>query len=245
MPRFYIKPESWDPNHLVLKGDEFHHCVNVLRLETGNQIVIFNGNGEEITSTIQSISKDEVKLIIHKKTQSERPKTRICIGQAVPKGKNMDLIIEKSTELGTAEIYPIISERTIIRLNEKESLKKREKWQRVAIEACKQSGQNWLPTVNQPQNLMSLFESTVGEFDLIVIASLQDDSQHFKKILSEFQGDRLNSVLILIGPEGDYTPSEIKFAVDSGSKPMSLGPITLRSETAAIYSLSIIAHELL
>jgi len=92
---------------------------------------------------------------------------------------------------------------------------------------------------------MSLFESTVGEFDLILIASLQHDSQHFKKILSEFPGDRLNSVLILIGPEGDYTPSEIKFAVDSGSKPMSLGPITLRSETAAIYSLSIIAHELL
>jgi 16S rRNA (uracil1498-N3)-methyltransferase len=245
MPRFYIKPESWDPNHLALKGDEFHHCVNVLRLETGNQIVIFNGNGEEITSTIKSISKDEVKLKIHKQAQSERPKTRICIGQAVPKGKNMDLIIEKSTELGAAEIYPIISERTIIRLNKKESLKKREKWQRVAIEACKQSGQNWLPTVNQPQNLMSLFESTVGEFDLILIASLQHDSQHFKKILSEFPGDRLNSVLILIGPEGDYTPSEIKFAVDSGSKPMSLGPITLRSETAAIYSLSIIAHELL
>ncbi|MDA7681461.1 16S rRNA (uracil(1498)-N(3))-methyltransferase [Verrucomicrobiales bacterium] len=245
MPRFYIEPKLWDPNHLVLNGDEFHHCVNVLRLECGDQIVIFNGKGEEITAIIKSISKEEIQLKGQTHIQSEKLKTRICIGQAVPKGKNMDLIIEKSTELGAAEIYPIISERTIIRLNEKDRLKKTEKWQRVAIEACKQSGQNWLPLVNPPQNLKKLFESVFNEFDLIVIASLQEGSQNFKKILSEFQENGPNSVLILIGPEGDYTPSEINFAINAGSKPMSLGPITLRSETAAIYSLSVAAHELL
>mgnify|MGYP003326543978 CR=1 FL=1 len=112
--------------------------------------------GEELTAIIKSISKEEIQLKSQSHIQSEKLKTRICIGQAVPKGKNMDLIIEKSTELGAAEIYPIISERTIIRLNEKEGLKKTEKWQRIAIEACKQSGQNWLPLVNPPQNLKKL-----------------------------------------------------------------------------------------
>ena len=180
MPRFYIEPKLWDPNHLVLNGDEFHHCVNVLRLECGDQIIIFNGKGEEITAIIKSISKEEIQLKSQSHIQSEKLKTRICIGQAVPKGKNMDLIIEKSTELGAAEIYPIISERTIIRLNEKDRLKKTEKWQRVAIEACKQSGQNWLPLVSPPQNLKKLMTLRVVNHQKVLV-EMMDSIFHIHK----------------------------------------------------------------
>ena len=79
MPRFYIEPKLWDPNHLVLNGDEFHHCVNVLRLECGDQIIIFNGKGEEITAIIKSISKDEIQLKSQNHIQSEKLKTKIHV----------------------------------------------------------------------------------------------------------------------------------------------------------------------
>ena len=124
-----------------------------------------------------------------------------------------------------------------------------EKWQRVATEACKQSGQNWLPEVQIPKKPEELFQSDQLKYDLLLIASLQKESKHLKEILSEYQDShqktRPNSVLILIGPEGDFTPSEINVALNIGCSPMSLGPIVLRSETAALYSLSVLSYELL
>ena len=131
----------------------------------------------------------------------------------------------------------------------KESDKKREKWHRVAIEACKQSGQNWLPIVHTPQTPDKMFTSEQHQYDLMLIASLQLGSSHFKEILSEYEAThktgKPSSLLMMIGPEGDYTPAEINLAQNAGCLPMTLGPIVLRSETAAIYSLSVLAYELL
>ena len=247
MPRFYIDPESWDESNLRLEGDEFHHCVNVLRLQSGDPVVIFDGLGMEIQTSIKDISKKVAYLDLNNQERIISPtrKTKIALAQAIPKGKNMDLIIEKGTELGVNHIYPFISERTIIRLNKSDSIKKQEKWQRVAIEACKQSGQNWLPKVEQPQKLLSMIDSLIHEFDLVLIASLQPAAKHLKQILLNRTTKHPESILILIGPEGDFTLSETAKAIGAGAESMTLGPITLRTETAAIYSLSIVAHELL
>lgn len=247
MPRFYIDPESWDESNLKLEGDEFHHCVNVLRLQSGDPVVIFDGLGMEIQTSIKDISKKVAYLDLNNQERIISPtrKTKIALAQAIPKGKNMDLIIEKGTELGVNHIYPFISERTIIRLNQSDSIKKQEKWQRVAIEACKQSGQNWLPKVEQPQKLLSMIDSLIHEFDLVLIASLQPAAKHLKQILLNRTTKHPESILILIGPEGDFTLSETAKAIGAGAESMTLGPITLRTETAAIYSLSIVAHELL
>ena len=249
MHRFYIPPATWNPEKLILPENESHHCLNVLRLGKGERVTVFNGKGYEITTTISEANKGAVELE-NGSTQKTPPlKTHITLCQAVPKGKNMDLIIEKATELGVAEIYPLLSERTVIRLDSEEREKKREKWQRVAIEACKQSGQNWLPTVHCPQPPESFCASGFPECDLPLVASLQPGSRRLKDILSAYQmdhqGSTPSSALILIGPEGDYTPSEINIAQNAGCLPMTLGPIVLRTETAAIYSLSILAHELL
>ena len=247
MPRFYIDPESWDESNLRLEGDEFHHCVNVLRLQSGDPVIIFDGLGMEIQTSIKDISKKVAYLDLNNQERIISPtrKTKIALAQAIPKGKNMDLIIEKGTELGVNHIYPFISERTIIRLNQSDSIKKQEKWQRVAIEACKQSGQNWLPKVEQPQKLLSMIDSLIHEFDLVLIASLQPAAKHLKQILLNRTTKHPESILILIGPEGDFTLSETAKAIGAGAESMTLGPITLRTEPAAIYSLSIVAHELL
>ena len=249
MHRFYIPPETWTPEELILPEAESHHCLNVLRLGEGDRVTAFNGRGLEINTSIAEAKKGAVRLDSAPPQKTPALQAHLTLCQAVPKGKNMDLIIEKATELGVAEIRPLLSERTIIRLDKQEMEKKREKWQRVAIEACKQSGQNWLPTVHIPQSPENFFASGFPDCDLPLVASLQPGSRGLKDILSGYradhQGSTPDSALILIGPEGDYTPAEMNMAQNAGCLPMTLGPIVLRTETAAIYSLSILAHELL
>ena len=158
----------------------------------------------------------------------------------------MDLIVQKAVEIGAAEIAPLISERTIVDLDRKEAEQKRTKWQQVAIEAAKQCGQNWLPTVRTPEKLKDFF-SHAPAVDLRLIGSLQPDAIHLKKILSTYleqHRDRPTSVLMMVGPEGDFTPAELALAKTHGCLPITLGPIILRVETAAIYCLSVLSYEL-
>ena len=247
MHRFYIAPENWNPDALNLRGAEAHHARDVLRMKRGDRAVVFNGRGREITAEIVDLAKAEIRL--RKLHESETPplRCRMTLGQAIPKGKNMDLIVQKAVEIGAAEIAPLISERTIVDLDQNEAEQKREKWQQIAIEAAKQCGQNWLPQVKVPQKLRDFF-SHAGSFDLRLIGSLQPDAIHLKKILSDYAqqyGDRPKSVLMMVGPEGDFTPAELALAKTHGCLPITLGPIILRVETAAIYCLSVLSYELM
>ena len=195
MHRFYIAPENWNPDSLVLGGPEAHHARDVLRLQPGGCVVVFNGRGHEIT----------------------------------------------------AEIAPLISERTIVHLEAKEAAQKQAKWQQVAIEAAKQSGQNWLPAVQTPRKLSDFF-ANAGLQRLRLIGSLQSDAMHLKAVLADYEREhhaRPASVLMCIGPEGDFTPAELNLARSNGCRPITLGPIILRVETAAIYCLSVLSYELL
>ena len=247
MHRFYISPENWNPDALVLRESEAHHARDVLRMKHGDRVVVFNGRGREITAEIVDLSKHEVRLRKLHENETAPLRCRITLGQAIPKGKNMDLIVQKAVEIGAAEISPLISERTIVDLDKKEAEQKREKWQQIAIEAAKQCGQNWLPAIQTPQKLKEFF-SHPGKFDLRLIGSLQPDAIHLKKILrdgNEQKVDRPKSVLMLVGPEGDFTPAELALAKSNGCLPMTLGPIILRVETAAIYCLSVLSYELM
>src|SRR5437762_14036924 len=153
MHRFYIAPENWNPDSLILTGSEAHHARDVLRMKRGDKAVLFNGQGREITAEIVELARDEIRLRKLHETETPPLSCRITLGQAIPKGKNMDLIVQKAVEIGAAEIAPIISERTIVDLDKTEAQQKREKWQQVAIEAAKQCGQNWLPTVRPPEKM--------------------------------------------------------------------------------------------
>src|SRR5437870_11029455 len=214
MHRFYISPENWNPDALTLSGSEAHHCRDVLRMTRGDKAVIFNGRGREITAEIVDLHAGQVRF--RKLHESSTPLLRchITLGQAIPKGKNMELIVQKAVEIGAAEIAPLISERTIVDLDAREAEQKKAKWQQIAIEAAKQCGQNWLPTVHAPRKLKD-FLSHAGSFDLRLIGSLQPDAIHLKKILGDYvdpHRDRPQHVLMLVGPEGDFTPAELALA---------------------------------
>jgi len=249
MHRFYIPPENWNRDVLELTGSEAHHARDVLRMKRGEKLVLFNGCGREITAEIADPGGSEIRL--RKLHEAETPplRCRIVLGQAIPKGKNMELIVQKAVEIGAAEIAPIISDRTVVQVDSESAAQKQAKWQQIAIEAAKQCGQNWLPRVQPPRKLAELFSAaSEGSFDLRLIGSLQPDAQYLKKILADYSGEhqhRPQSVLMLIGPEGDFTPAELALARRHGCRPISLGPIILRVETAAIYCLSVLSYELL
>jgi 16S rRNA (uracil1498-N3)-methyltransferase len=249
MHRFYIWPENWSSGALALTGSEAHHARDVLRVGRGEKVVLFNGQGREVTAEVVDFSSDKIGL--RKLHEAETPplRCRIFLGQAIPKGKNIELIVQKAVEIGAAEIAPIISDRTVVRVDSESAAQKQSRWQQIAIEAAKQSGQNWLPRVHTPKKLAELFSaSAVESFDLRLIASLQPDAQHLKQILADYSSEhqhRPRSVLMLVGPEGDFTPAELALARRYGCQPITLGPIILRVETAAIYCLSVLSYELL
>ena len=217
-------------------------------MKQGEKLVLFNGLGREITAEIVDVS-DEIRLRRLHEAETLPLKCRIILGQAIPKGKNMELIVQKAVEIGAAEIAPIISDRTIVQLDPEDATQKQSKWQQIAIEAAKQCGQNWLPHVHTPKRLAELFSVMSAEsFDLRLIGSLQPDAQHPKKVLADYSSEhrgRPRSVLMLVGPEGDFTPAELALARRHECQPITLGPIILRVETAAIYCLSVLSYELL
>jgi len=247
MHRFYVAPENWQSGSPVLTGGEAHHCRNVLRLESGDKIVLFDGRGRELTAEITATDAAQIQLRKLHEAKTPPLRCQITLGQAIPKGKNMDLIVQKAVEIGAAEIAPIVSDRTVVRLDVDSADSKQARWQTVAIEAAKQCGQNWLPRVRTPNTLAQFFQQP-RRFDLQLIGSLQSDATHLKKILAEYSaehGDRPKSVLMLVGPEGDFTPAELSLARSHGCRPITLGPIILRVETASIYCLSVLSYELL
>jgi 16S rRNA (uracil1498-N3)-methyltransferase len=247
MHRFYIAPENWNIDNLALDADETHHAIDVLRMKAGERAVVFNGRGVEATVELSAVEKNRVELRRLQHAQTPKLRARITLAQAIPKGKNMDLIVQKATELGAAAIMPLMSERTVVQCDADDAKSKQAKWQAVAIEAAKQCGQNWLPEVHSPQTTKAFFE-TKHRFDLALIGSLQPDAVHLKKVLADFETQnktRPANVLVCVGPEGDFTPAEIALSKNSGCRPITLGPIILRTETAAIYCLSVLSYELL
>jgi 16S rRNA (uracil1498-N3)-methyltransferase len=244
MPRFHLPPDLWDS--ATLDESESHHALHVLRLAEGHRVTVFDGCGREAQALIGSRSGPRVGVTISQTTKTPPPPCAITLAQAVPKGKNMDLIVQKAVELGATRIAPLLSDRTIVQLDAADTARKREKWQAVALEACKQCGQNHLPDVAAPVPPKEFLER-LDPRSLHLVASLQPGARPIKQVLADYAAHHSGppkAVTILVGPEGDFTPAEIALAKSHGCQPVTLGPIILRSETAAIYCLSVLAHEL-
>jgi 16S rRNA (uracil1498-N3)-methyltransferase len=246
MHRFYLPPECCAGNSLRLDGRDAHHALHVLRLKRGELVTVLDGIGNELMCAVENCSRNIVTLSVSLKNFVPAPPCSITLLQSVPKGKIIESIIQKSVELGARRIVPILSGRVVTQLDDEDAANKRGRWQNVAIEAVKQCGVAWLPKVEAPMKI-GQFLARKEQFDLLLVGSLQKERRHPREVLREFetkQGRLPHSAGIWIGPEGDFTPEELKAIQADGAQPISLGRLILRVETATIYCLSILNYEL-
>jgi len=223
--------------------EESHHAVDVLRLRPGDSAAIFDGKGTEARVRLTQVSADEVSYETLSTARTPPPSCRIRFGQALIKPVGMDLLIQKLTELGVSEIWPIASERSISKPSGEKRISHR--WDSIALSACKQSGQNWLPKIHEVGPLDNFLSAPnpappAGR----IIGSLQPEAKPLPALLAAVrQVGKPPALDLLIGPEGDFTPSEIGRARSAGFQPASLGPLVLRSETASLFLASVLHYE--
>jgi len=246
MPRFYLPPEQCLEPTLVLAEEEAHHALHVLRVRRGERLTVLDGVGHEFVCEVKELARHKVSLAVVAKHEVPPPACRITLLQALPKGKLMEAIIQKATELAASRIVPLLSERVIAKLDSRDAQHKTAKWQSIAIESTKQCGSAWLPKVETPLTPQQ-FLARKEKFDLALLASLQSDARHPREYFRALLGgrdSRPESACIWIGPEGDFSPAESEAIKSVSALPITLGTLVLRTETAAIYCLSILNYEL-
>jgi 16S rRNA (uracil1498-N3)-methyltransferase len=251
MPRFYLPPEACKGDTLLLTGREAHHGAQVLRLRAGDEVTVLDGAGTRLVCALKGVSRKAIELSVRSREKIPRPGFELTLFQAIVKGKTMETIVEKATELGVSRVVPLITERVVSQLDAERSESKQAKWQLTAIESIKQCGSPWLPHIDAPQRLSDALKPS-GHFDLAFVASLRD-GRHVRHWVQTLWSGELrepaqcptgrSSGCVWIGPEGDFTDAELDAIEASGAKPITLGPLVLRADTAAIASLALVRSE--
>lgn len=240
MTRFFVPRDSILKDIIHIRGREAHHARDVMRLDVGDEITVFDGTGYEYAGVIDKIDKKDIVAKISKRIKKELDTFRLALVQAIPKLNKMDLIVEKSTELGVERIIPVVTARTAVKIDTMSESGKVGRWKKLAVEAAKQCGRVTVPEINEIENLDdSLLH--IKDYELAVIPCLREDTEKIKDVL---RSRVVKSAILFIGPEGDFTEGEIKMAKSMGARPVSLGKEILRSETAAVTALSVLNYEL-
>jgi 16S rRNA (uracil1498-N3)-methyltransferase len=246
MRRFYLPPRECQDDHPALTGGEARHAAEVLRIRAGDDAAILDGEGRELICRVEKVERKRVQLKVVQTFVSPAPACAVTLIQAIPRGKIFESIIQKATELGVARIVPLLSERVTTHLEGESLERKAERWRQTAIEAIKQCGQRWLPKVEPPIPLPALL-AREDKYDLGLFGALQSGARHPREYFQNYERNhhhRPGSIAAWIGPEGDFSPTEYDAIGKSGANPITLGHLILRSETAALYTLSIINYEL-
>ena len=246
MHRFHLPPEACQGLTLTLTDREAHHALHVVRLRRDERVAVLDGVGHEYQCEVREASRDSVTLAVLTKSAIAPLPYHVTLLQAITKGKAFETIVQKATELGAFRVVPLLSERVVSVPDEDAAANKVEKWKLIAVDSIKQCGSAWLPQIEAPTPLRD-FLARHERFELPLVASLQDDRRHPRAVLDDYRlehGRLPKSVGVFIGPEGDFTPAEIDAIKETGAFPVTLGPLVLRSDTAAVYALSVLNYEL-
>lgn len=231
MPRFYL-PTALAPHTTLNLPDNIIRHIHVLRLNAGDSITLFNGTGNDFAATLQEIGKRHAQCHITAQRQPENESPlKITLVQAISSGERMDFTLQKSVELGVHAIQPIISERCVVRLSGERADKRVQRWQDIAIAACEQSGRSIVPTV-QPIVSFADYLRQMPRHELHLMMSL-----HRATTLRDI-APAPQSLRLMIGPEGGWTPAEEQTALAAGVQTITLGKRVLRTETAAMAAMA-------
>jgi 16S rRNA (uracil1498-N3)-methyltransferase len=243
--RFYAPPAHFaaDEKSLTLSGEETRHARDVLRLQSGDEIFVFDGAGREFQCSVQTISRTQAEVSVTAEVGPARPESSLDLTLAIAllKGEKFDLVIQKATELGVKRIVPLDTERGDVRLRDVESAKKRlTRWRRIALEAAKQTGRAYVPEIDAPLAFNLLLRSA-GEKHRIVLMFSEREGKSLSEATNGLD-PRASAVIAVVGPEGGWTDNEIEFAREGAWKIVTLGGRTLRAETAGITVVVLLQH---
>ncbi|NLY42543.1 MAG: 16S rRNA (uracil(1498)-N(3))-methyltransferase [Clostridiaceae bacterium] len=242
MSKFFVSPGNIRGDRILVQGEDVNHIVRVLRMKVGDQLTLCDGEGRDYTVCIDEIGKEEVNTkILDCRDSLTEPPVNVILFQGIPKAAKMEYIIQKTTELGISRVVPVVTRRTVVKLEEGRNEKNKiNRWQKIAREAAKQSNRGRIPHISYPVS----FDDAIKEgssLDMCIMAYEGEQNKSIKSCL--VPGMHYRSIGIFIGPEGGFDAEEVSKAQEEGINIVSLGPRILRTETAGLAVLSIIMYE--
>ncbi len=229
MPRFYIDQKVTGDTIGLTEPDQVHHIRQVLRLKVGEEVTVFDPEGNEYRASISTLDRQQVLLQVQSRQAASPRRYSLAVACAVPKRSLLDDVIDKMTQLGVDTIIPLITERVIVKLAENPA-SRLDRWKKIARSAAEQSQRRTLPEIPGIFDWPKIMDIS-AEYELKLIPTLTGSSRPINTALS---GNQSSRILVLIGPEGDFSPREVDQALAAGFVPVSLGNTVLRVETAAI-----------
>ena len=244
MNRFFVDdPGAFSDRSVVITGEDVNHVKNVLRLKENDELIVSDGRGRDYHCRISGITNEEVVADICDICDNfSELSTEITLFQGFPKGDKMELIIQKTVELGVTRIVPVMTKRTVVKLDDKKAKKKTERYNMIAESAAKQSGRGMIPEVTMP---VSFAEAVLmaEKLDMNIIPYEEAEGvEYSRNIIKNIKGKK--SLGVFIGPEGGFAREEVEKALDAGASAITLGHRILRTETAGMTVISIIMFEL-
>lgn len=246
MPKFFITNQSMENNEIKITGTDTNHIKNVLRKKIGDQITICNTNmAKNYLCKIINFEEEAIKCEIIEELETDTESNiKVTILQGLPKADKMELVIQKAVELGVYDITPVEMQRCVVKLTDKDKMKKTQRWQKIAEVAAKQSRRNRIPEINEIKSLQNIC-NLCQEYDIVIVAYEKEEENTLKQELKKLKTTQTQNlkIAILIGPEGGIDFSEIELLKKNGAKIVTLGKRILRTETVALNILSIIMYE--
>ena len=238
MPRFFVKNEQIRGTTIEILGEDVKHIKNVIRKQIGDNLEICDQDTRKsYMCKIEKIENENILANIIEELQNYEDKVKVDIYQGLPKADKMELIIQKSVELGANAIIPVEMKRCVVKLDSKSENKKIERWQKIAESAAKQSGRNTIPQVKNIHTIKDLI-NIKDEYDAIIVCYENEKTNSLKKELkSEIK------IAVVLGPEGGLEEKDVEELQQNGAKIVTLGNIILRTETVALNILSVIMYE--
>ncbi len=250
MHRHFVPSETLKDERIALDHANSRHFLNVLRLKRGDEVELFDGRGATARCIIADASRGCVALERQGNVvRRPPPRCRLILCACISKGKRMEWTIEKAVELGVAEILPIASDNSVVRMDEEGGAEKRERWTRIAVDSARQCGAAWVPEIAEPMPLAAVLKRFAAASDetALFAGALQPDAIPMRDALASIRtsGRTIGTAVWFVGPEGDFSPAEYDALRAADIAFVSLGDLVLRTETAAIYGLCVLGAEYL
>ena len=241
MIRCYLPMDRWLTDETILDEEESKHVASVMRVQVGGRIEILDGEGRVGEAEMVLPHKKRASIRILSQTMAVPIVPRKILIQALVREQKMDWIIQKAVELGVHEIWPLQTEHAVVKIRPEEAAKKSARWQAIAMGACKQSGNPWMPKIASVRGLDDVLKALPSS-GAACFGALQEKALPLPVLLGRLRTENCPQIAMFIGPEGDFSVGEVEAMLAAGVQPVTLGPIVFRVETAALFILSAVQY---